>query len=89
MPGESITVEVTLEPGPSGRLPAVRIQLAAADSPLASATVSRVPKIRNKYAVTSFTSPYPGAYTIQVNGITPGSPITPVSATVLVWSGRR
>lgn len=46
---------------------------------------SRAPRIRNGHAETSFTGLPPGAYTIRVTGLTPGSPITPVTAPVLVW----
>jgi pimeloyl-ACP methyl ester carboxylesterase len=45
----------------------------------------RTPPVRNGHAETTFDLP-PGAYEIRVTGVTPSSPITPVTATALVWA---
>jgi hypothetical protein len=46
---------------------------------------SRTPKTTNGTVATKFTNLPPGAHTINVTGLHPGSPISPVSSDSLVW----
>jgi pimeloyl-ACP methyl ester carboxylesterase len=84
--GEPLTIAVDVEPDTKGRVPAVQIQLVP-ESLLASkrTPVTRTPKIRDGHVQTTFDAPPPGAYQVRVSGMAPGSPITPLTTTVLVW----
>ena len=46
---------------------------------------ARTPRLSQGHAVTTFTDLQPGAYTVDVTGITPASPVAPVSSDLLVW----
>ncbi|MGH3807873.1 MAG: hypothetical protein ACRDRU_14870 [Pseudonocardiaceae bacterium] len=82
---ESLPVVVDIE---ADRPPAVRIQLIAesATGEREKIAASRTPTIRHSHIATSFTGLAPGAYEIRVTGLDNGSPITPVTAPVLVWT---
>ena len=85
--GEDIPVAVDIEPDYSGRIPAVQVQLIPETSTAGTgSTASSTPKIRDAHTETTFKPPSPGAYQISVTGTAPGSPITPVTSTVLVWA---
>ncbi|HET9656317.1 MAG TPA: hypothetical protein VFP72_13250, partial [Kineosporiaceae bacterium] len=45
----------------------------------------RVPRISHGHAHATITDLPPGAYTIDVTGTAPGSPIAPVSSDVIIW----
>lgn len=83
--GESLPVVVDID---SDQPPAVRIQIVA-ESPAGTpekTVASRTPKIRHGHLETSFTDLAPGAYKVRVTGLAHGSPLTPVTAPVLVWT---
>jgi hypothetical protein len=46
----------------------------------------RSPKPTRGTSITTIDALAPGAYTIDVTGLGPGSPITPVSSDILVWA---
>lgn len=48
--------------------------------------VVRQPRLRGGHAEARFTGLPPGIHTIEVTGLSPGSPIRPVSADTLVWA---
>ena len=83
--GEGITVTVDIESIEDERLPAVQIELVPENHSRARSSVRRTPTIRDRHLETTFNPTQPDAYQIRVTGITPGSPVTPVIATVLVW----
>jgi hypothetical protein len=45
---------------------------------------SRIPRVSHRHAQVVFDDLPPGAHTIDVTGVTPGSPVAPVSTVVLV-----
>ena len=79
--GELLPVVVDVE---ADRPPAVRIQIVAEGEP-EKIVASRTPKIRDGHLDTSFTGLAPGAYEVRVTGLGTGSPVSPVTAPVLVW----
>jgi pimeloyl-ACP methyl ester carboxylesterase len=83
--GEPLTVSVDVESNSRGRFPAIGVTLTSAEGPL-NAEPTKRPDIRDGHAEISFTPDAPGIYNIRVDGIVPGSPITPVTAIALVWS---
>ena len=82
---ESLPVIVDIQADPP---PAVRVQILAERNAgqREKIVASRTPKIRNGHLETSFTGLVPGAYEVRVTGLAPGSPVTPVTAPVLVWA---
>ena len=46
---------------------------------------ARTPPVRDGHAETTFTDLPPGAYEIRVTGVTPGSPVTPVTVPTFVY----
>lgn len=48
--------------------------------------VVRQPRLRGGHAEARFSGLPPGIHTIDVTGLSPGSPIRPVSADTLVWA---
>lgn len=87
--GEPISVAVEIEPDAKQRVPGVEIELIA-DRPTGGAQPDRrLPVIRDGRAEATFSPREPGVYSIRVHGAAPGSPVTPITATVLVWAGDR
>jgi pimeloyl-ACP methyl ester carboxylesterase len=85
---ESITVAVDIEPDSKGRIPAVQIELIPEQSMGGAKTgvQTRIPKIPNGHGEITFDPPSPGAYQVRISGKAPGTPVTPVTTTVLVWA---
>jgi pimeloyl-ACP methyl ester carboxylesterase len=79
--GELLPVVVDVE---ADRPPAVRIQIVAEGEP-ERIVASRTPRIRDGHLDTSFAGLAPGAYEVRVTGLGTGSPVSPVTAPVLVW----
>jgi pimeloyl-ACP methyl ester carboxylesterase len=77
--GQPLTV--TVQP-PEGQRVAVRVAVTSETGHLTSAQVIRPP------ATATIDGLPPGAYTIDVTGLTPTSPIAPVTSTTLVWDPR-
>jgi hypothetical protein len=84
--GEAITVNVDIEPKEDERLPAVQIETCYR-KPLCCKTIRAAHRYYpcDRHLETTFDPTQPDAYQILVTGITPGFPVTPVIATVLVW----
>jgi pimeloyl-ACP methyl ester carboxylesterase len=78
--GEDITVQVT--PADNARH-AVRV---AVTSETGRLTDSRVLRPSRSTTATTIDGLAPGAYTIDVTGVDPGSPLAPVSSDILVWA---
>jgi pimeloyl-ACP methyl ester carboxylesterase len=83
--GEPIDVTVDIEPDNSGRVPGVQVQLIPERSTAQSDATTRFPEIHDRQLETTFNPSQPGAYQISVAGTGLGSPVAPVTATVLVW----
>ena len=77
--GEDITVRVT--PAETTRH-AVRLAITSETGHL---TESRVLRPGRGTAVTTIDGLAPGAYTIDITGTDPGSPLAPVSSDILIW----
>lgn len=75
--GESLPVTVDL----AGARDAVKITLTPETGP----PTIRTPRVTGGVASTSFADLAPGAYTIDVTGLCPGAPVSPVSSTTLIW----
>lgn len=86
--GEPLPVDVTVEPVGDDPAPAVRIAVVA-EHPAGErerVATARTPTLRDGKLTTTFADLAPGAYEVRVTGLTTGSPITPVTLPVLVWS---
>jgi hypothetical protein len=79
--GEFLPVVIDVE---ADRPPAVRIQIVA-EGESERIVASRTPRIRDGHLDTSFAWLAPGAYEVRVTGLGTGSPVSPVTAPVLVW----
>ncbi|WP_433291568.1 esterase/lipase family protein [Pseudonocardia sp. CA-142604] len=51
-----------------------------------TAVAVRTPPVRDGHIETAFADLGPGAYEVRVTGVAPGSPVTAVTATTLVWT---
>ncbi len=83
--GEDLPVTVDIEADPPS---AVLIQIVAAGAAgqREHVVASRTPRIRDGRLQTRFTDLAPGGYEVRVTGLNPGSPVTPVTAPILVWT---
>jgi pimeloyl-ACP methyl ester carboxylesterase len=78
--GEPLPIAVDVE---GGQQHAVRIELV---DERGTTVAQRTPRTRNGHAETAIADLPPGAYEVRVAGLAPGSPVTPVTATALVWA---
>lgn len=86
LPGEPLTVLIDVEPGDQ-RTPALEVRLVS-ETGVETSPPQR-PRVRDNHAHITFPPPPPGAHTVAVAGITPSSPVTPVSQVVLVWAQQK
>lgn len=80
--GEPLAIGIDLAPA-DHRTPAIQVRLISEGG--TDTHPPQRPRIRNNHAHVVFPPAPPGAHTIQITGITPSSPVTPVVYTVLVW----
>jgi hypothetical protein len=77
--GENLQIQVT--PADGGRHP-IRITITDEAGTMVD---SRLPKPAGSTTVTTISDLPPGAYTIDVTGLQPSTPISPVSSDILIW----
>jgi hypothetical protein len=85
---QSLTVAIDVDSDSKGRFPAMQIELIP-EQPIGGARMeskTRIPKLRDGHGETTFDPLSPGAYQIRVFGSAQGTPVTPVTTTVLVWA---
>jgi pimeloyl-ACP methyl ester carboxylesterase len=83
--GEPITVAVDIEAAENERVPAVEIELARELASGVAPSERRTPQVHDRRVETAFKATSPGTYRVRVAGVGHGSPIAPITCTVLVW----
>jgi pimeloyl-ACP methyl ester carboxylesterase len=76
--GEPLAVDVTVD---DASRHAVRITVTGESR----APETRIPRLRHGQTTAVFTDLPPGAYTVDVTGLDPSSPLAPVSSDLIIW----